>query len=104
MSYHGMVDQEFVIVLTQHRFLGNIFLPYLIGKEDKFYTTIKLVKPTDIGSFDYKFQPYEKELVELIDKYSDERLMKRFSRAANVSEFYSRMETSRFQKQVSPHL
>ena len=99
-----MADQEFVIVLTQHRFLGNIFLPYLIGKEGKFYTTIKLVKPADLKGFDYKFQPYEKELVELIDKYSDERLMKRFSRAANVSEFYSTMETTRFQKLVLPHL
>ncbi len=99
-----MADKEFVIVLTQHRFLGNIFLPYLIRKEEKFYTTIKLVKPADIGNVDYTFRPYEKELVELIDRYSDERLMKQFSRAVNVSEFYSRMETSRFQKQVSPYL
>lgn len=99
-----MADKEFVIVLTQHRYVGNIFLPYLIQKEDKFYTTIKLVKPNDYKDLDYEFKPYEKELVELIDRYSDERLMKRFSRAANVSEFYSRLETSRFQKQVIPHI
>jgi SNF2 family DNA or RNA helicase len=99
-----MANIEFVIVLTQHRFLGNIFLPYLIQKVEKFYTTVKLVKPHDFKDIEYAFKPYEKELVELIDRYSDERLMKRFSRAANVSEFYTRLETFRFQKHVIPHI
>ncbi len=99
-----MTEKEFVVVITQHRFLGNIFLPYLIKKEDKFYTTIKLIKPNDLNASDYNFQPFEKEVVLLIDKYSDERLMKRFSRALNVTEFYSGMEQSRFQKHILPHL
>ena len=72
-----MSEKEFVIVLTQHRFLGNIFLPYFISKEEKFYTTINLVKPHELKIPEYHFHPFEKELVELIDKYSDERLMKR---------------------------
>lgn len=99
-----MADTHFVIVLTQHRFLGNIFHPYLIGKEDKFYTTIKLVKPQDMINLDYTFKPFEKKLVELIDRYSDERLMKRFSRALNVSEFFTRLESPLFQKQVAPYM
>jgi SNF2 family DNA or RNA helicase len=98
-----MANIEFVIVLTQHRLLGNIFLPYLIQKEEKFYSTVKLVKPHDFRDSDYAFKTYEKELVELTDRYSDERLMKRFSRAANVTEFYARLETFRFQKHVMPH-
>ncbi|HZH74223.1 MAG TPA: DEAD/DEAH box helicase, partial [Mariniphaga sp.] len=53
---------------------------------------------------DYTFKPFEKVLVELIDKYSDERLMKRFSRAVNVSEFFLRLETARFHNQVSPFI
>src|SRR5690606_35020032 len=99
-----MDEKQFVIVLTQHRYLGNIFLPYLVRKEEKFYSAIKLVKPQDIKDLDYTFKPFEKELVDLIDKYGDERLMKRFSRAVNVSEFFLRLETSRFQKQVSPFI
>jgi hypothetical protein len=99
-----MANIEFVIVLTQHRFLGNIFLPYLIQKEDKFYTTLKLVKPHDFKDHDYSFKPYEKELVELMDRYSDERLTRRFSRAANVTEFYAQLETLKFQKHVIPHI
>src|SRR5690554_3988055 len=99
-----MDEKHFVIVLTQHRFLGNIFLPYLVRKEDRYYSTIKLVKPQDVKELDYPFQPFELELIELINRYSNERLMKRFSRAANVTEFFSRLETSRFQKLVLPFL
>jgi hypothetical protein len=78
-----MVETEFVIVLTEHRNLGYVFQPYLIHKKDKFYSTEKVVKPFDADNLEYKFKPYEKELVSIIDKYSDERLMKRFSRAKN---------------------
>lgn len=99
-----MGDTEFVIVLTEHRNLGNVFQPYLIHKKDKFYSTEKLVKPFDLNSTGYQLKPYEKELVFLIDKYSDERLMKRFSRAKNVSEFFTQLDQLQFEKQISPFI
>lgn len=97
-----MGETEFVIVLTEHRNLGNIFQPYLIYKKDKFYSTEKVVKPVDVKDSDYNLKPYEKELVSIIDKYSDERLMKRFSRAKNVTEFFNNLEKSYFDKNISP--
>ena len=99
-----MGETEFVIVLTEHRFLGNVFQPFLIHKKDKFYSTEKVVKPFDLGQAGYQLKPYEKELVLLTDKYSDERLMKRFSRAKNVTDFYSSLEPSWFQKNVVPFM
>jgi SNF2 family DNA or RNA helicase len=99
-----MGETEFVIVLTEHRNLGNLFQPYLIHKKDKFYSTEKLVKPFDLNSAGYELKPYEQELIWLIDKYSDERLMKRFSRAKNVSEFFAQLEKSQFEKHVSPFI
>ncbi len=99
-----MEETEFVIVLTEHRYLGNIFQPYLIHKKDKFYSTEKVVKPVDVKDGGYDLNPYEKELVAIIDKYSDERLMKRFSRAKNVTEFYANLEPSWFQKNIVPFI
>ncbi len=99
-----MAKKEFIIVLTQHRFLGNVFLPYLIEEDDKFYTTIKLVRPPDIESLDYDFPPYAKELVKLIDKYSDEHLMKRFSKANNVTDFYAKTDAVYFERHISPFI
>lgn len=100
-----MEDTEFIIALTEHRFLGNIFIPYLIQKNGPYYTVKSHVKPRDFkAESDYEFSKYEKELVNIIDKYSDERLVKKFSRTGNATEFYATLTPSFFQKQVSPFI
>ena len=100
-----MAAPEFIIALTEHRYFGNVFIPYLINKSGQFYTVKSHVMPRDLeNTKDYTFQSWEKELVKTIDKYSDEKLMRKFSRAANVSEFYSTLKSGYFQKQVSPYI
>lgn len=99
-----MDNIEFIIALTEHRFLGPIFHPFLIQKKERFYSVVRLVKPHDLNDGDYNWKPYEIELVKLIDKYSDEVLMKRFSRVGNVSSFYSALNSSLFEKQVIPFI
>ena len=100
-----MAATEFIIALSEHRFLGNIFVPYLIQKEEQFYTVISHVKPRDFKTeTEYQFKPYEKELVEIIEKYSDDRLKKKFSKAASVKEFYAELQPAYFQKYILPHI
>ncbi len=100
-----MAETEFIIALTGHRTLGNIFIPYLIQKEDQFYTVLRHVKPRDFKTeTNYEFKPWEKELVEIIEKYSDERLTKKFSRAANVKEFYATLNPAYFKKSIAPFI
>ncbi|NCB07397.1 MAG: hypothetical protein EOM73_04465, partial [Bacteroidia bacterium] len=98
-----MEETEFIIALTEHRFLGNIFVPYLIQKKEQFYTVKSHVKLRDVkSSSGYLFKPWERELVEMIEKYSDERLVKRFSRDTNVSAFYANLGKEYFEKHISP--
>lgn len=100
-----MAETEFIIALSEHRTLGNIFIPYLIRKEDQFYTVLRHVKPRDFKTEpNYEFQPYEKELVEIIEKYSDEKLTKKFSRAANAKEFYATLDRVNFRKNIAPFI
>lgn len=99
-----MGETEFVIVLTEHRYLGRIFLPYLIQKEEQFHTVKSHVKPRDLNHSEYAFQPYEKELVKIMEKYSDENLTKKFSRAESVSAFYSTLKKEYFEKYVTPFI
>ncbi len=100
-----MAESEFIIALTEHRYFGNVFIPYLINKSGQFYTVKSHVLPRDLeNNPDYTFQPWEKELVKIIDKYSDEKLMRKFSRAGSVSEFYATLKSGYFQKQVSPYI
>jgi hypothetical protein len=87
-----MEETEFIIALTEHRFLGHVFVPYLIQKKEQFYTVKSHVKWRDMkGNSEYEFKPWERELVGIIEKYSDERLIKRFSRETNVSAFYANL-------------
>jgi SNF2 family DNA or RNA helicase len=97
-----MKELEFIIVLTQHRFLGTVFQPFFIQKKEQFYSVVRMVKPRDFGDSEYQFQPYEMELVNTIEKYSDEVLMRKFSRAASVSQFYSTLKTTNFEEKVIP--
>ncbi len=99
-----MDELEFVIALTEHRFLGTVFQPFLIQKKERFYSVVRMAKPPDFDDTDYDFQPFEKELVNHIEKYSDERLMKRFSRAGSVSEFYANLREVSFEKMVLPFI
>ncbi len=95
---------EFIIALTDHRFLGKVFQPFLIRKKEKFYSVVRMVRPHDFDSADYRWKPWEKELVNIIEKYSDERLMKRFSRAGSVASFYSSIDSGVYQRQVVPFI
>lgn len=100
-----MAEIEFIIALTEHRFLGNIFIPYLIQKEEQYYTVVSHVKSLDFKTeTGYDFKPYEKELVEIIEKFSDERLKKKFSRAGSAKEFYATLDHANLQKQIIPFI
>jgi len=99
-----MGKTEFVVALTEHRYLGSIFVPYLIQKKEQFFTVKSFVKLRDLNRTEYVFQPYEKELVNIIEKYSDENLTKKFSRAGSVSEFYATLKKGYFEKHVTPFI
>lgn len=99
-----MGELKFIIALTEHRFLGNVFHPFLIQKSERFYSVLRIAKPRDFDDSDYHFKPYEKELVNIIEAYSDEALMKKFSRAGNVSEFYTTLRAINYEKKVLPYL
>ena len=100
-----MEETEFIIALTEHRYLGHVFIPYLILKNGPYYTVKRHIKPRDLKSEqDYKFNRWEKELVNITDKYSDEKLVKKFSRAESVSAFYSSLKPAYFQKQITPFI
>ncbi len=99
-----MGELEFVIALTEHRFFGNIFQPLLIEKKERFFSVERHVKPHDFNSPVYEFKPYEIELIKLIERFSDERLMRKFSRAKSVTEFYSTIKPAILEKQITPFI
>lgn len=98
-----MTETEFIVALTEHRFLGPVLIPCLIKNCGKYYTIESYVKPADTkDNKAYPFKPYEKELVEIAARFSDQRLMKKFSRENNVSLFFSTLPDGYLEKHITP--
>ncbi len=96
--------QEFIIALTEHRAIGNIFVPMLIEPERSYYTVKKTVKMRDYKSGEVQLNAEELELLKLIENYSDETLAKKFSKKKEKINFFQEMDEDMFQNHVSPYI
>lgn len=96
--------QEFIIGFTEHRAVGNIFVPLLIEKERSYYTVKKVVKLRDYKSGEVQLNESELELLKLIENYSDEAIMKKFSKKAANPNFFQQMDPDLFQNHISPYI
>ncbi len=96
------MTKEFIIGLTEHRTLGYIFQAFLIEKNISFYTINRMVKSHDLPKLE--LHDHEIELVKLIDEYSDERLVKKFSKKKEPSKFFQQLDNDLFQNHISPYI
>lgn len=96
--------QEFIIALTEHRALGNVLVPLLIEKERSYFTVKKVVKLRDYKSGEVPLNDSELELLKFIENYSDENIIKKFSKKAALPSFFQTMDTELFQNHISPFI
>ena len=95
--------QEFIIALTEHRAVGNIFVPMLIEEERSYFTVKKTVKLRDYKSGEVGLNESELELLKLIENYSDENLVKKFSKKKEPN-FFQNLDADLFQNHISPFI
>jgi len=96
--------QEFIIALTEHRAVGNILVPMLIEEERSYFTVKKTVKLRDYKSGEVELNESELELLKLIENYSDEILVKKFSKKNDKANFFQSMDDDLFQNHISPYI
>ncbi|WP_339739566.1 DEAD/DEAH box helicase [uncultured Sunxiuqinia sp.] len=94
--------QELIIGLTEHRTFGNLFQAFLIEKKVSFYSIMKLVKLHDLDGLNLTEQ--EKELVKLTNQYSDETLVKKFSKQKEAGKFFQQLDQTLFHEHISPYI
>lgn len=98
------MNSEFIIALTEHRAIGNIFVPLIIEREKSYYTVKFFVKIRDLNNYPIKLTESELQLLKLIENCSDEMLVKKFARGKDKIRFFNEMDAELFQKNISPHL
>jgi len=96
--------QEFIIGLTEHRAVGSIFVPLLIEKEKSYYKVTRVVKLRDVKSGEVVLSDQELEMLKLIENYSDEILVKKFSKKADQPSFFQNLDKDLFINHISPYI
>jgi len=101
------MDGKFAITLMHHRVLGNVFQPVMLarvpGKE--FYTVIDRISKANLGQYESLLDKDRMEIVRIIDEYSDNQLLKVFSKKKiSAQDFLASVTKEFFSHQLRPYL
>ncbi len=94
----------FIVALTEHKYLGHLFTPYLVEKYPTRYYVHTSLLSRDLTSVDFQFSDKEKEIVRLAAKCTKTSLAAKFSRGAPVSDFFVSLNASDLLKNVIPYV
>lgn len=99
-------NKLFTLILTHHRFWGTVLLPYIVTDEpDKdFYRLSECLSPfPNIDSLS-TLNPEERELVKIINDYTDRNLFKLFSRDKTVKDFLEKVDQEKIENFIRPYI
>ncbi len=99
------MNKYFIIAVNKHRKFGLIAIPYIVKKNKSFYTIQEKINFDDIDNYEFDFSEKEKQLIKIIDEYSDRNLLKIFSKKKqNFKEFYATVPQEIINRQIRPHI
>lgn len=96
---------ELAFVLEKHSVLGWIFCPYMIktSTNGQFTLTFHRVTLQTINDYDRQLNPIEEQIFKTIEDYSDEAIVRRFSRSKmSVKDFYAKLDAETITRSIRP--
>ncbi|MDX9928693.1 MAG: DEAD/DEAH box helicase [Bacteroidales bacterium] len=102
----GQRDSGFVVVLTHHRTWGVILVPYTYEQEPgrRFCTVRESLSPYPGSDILGTLTPDEREVVKLINDYSEKNLHMLFSREPNIKKFLESLTPENFNTVIRPYI
>ena len=97
---------QFVVVISYHRKLGTILLPYVLKKTEglKFYQLDELIVPEYFNKIDLNFKEYQKRIVELTYEYSEKSIHQLFCKKQNLKDFFTDIEDEFVKERIRPYI
>ena len=95
-------ELRFIIALTQHRFLGPVFVPYLVEVQPVCMVVKGLVTPGDATAHEPALSPLQKEIVTILGRCTASSLARRFSRDFVTADFFAPANNATIEKNVIP--
>ena len=101
------MDGKFAIALIHHRVMGYVFQPVILypvqGKE--FYTVSDRISKANLAQYESLLGRDPAEITRIVDEYSDNQLLKVFSKKkVSVQDFFTAMTPDFFSLQLRPYL
>ncbi|MCI0523596.1 MAG: SNF2-related protein, partial [Bacteroidales bacterium] len=99
-------EKLFALILTQHRRWGTLLVPYILErKQGLTYSSLaEALSPFPDSTTLSELDNDEREVVELLNEYSDRNLFKIFSKHRNVKEFMETVEEKDFETLIKPYI
>lgn len=101
------MEKNFIIALNEHRVLGYVLVPYVIEGEpaDEYYSITERITTTDLRLQPQRFTDIQKKIVKTLDEYSDNELVRVFSKKRiTVQDFLNGINDEFLQKQIRPYI
>ncbi len=101
-----MTDRFFALGLSEHRLWGIILIPLMLNKknDESFFSPSFTVFPDESDESFMNLSHTEKELVRIIDEYSDQKLFRLFSKNRNVKEFQATVNEKKIAEFIRPYI
>jgi SNF2 family DNA or RNA helicase len=96
----------FALILFEHRLWGSLILPYIIQKEvnRSYYKLSECLSPFPNIDTLGTLTSEERELVKIINEYTDRALFKLFSRDKTVKEFLEKITPEKLENFIRPYI
>lgn len=99
-------EKLFALILTQHRRWGTVLIPYMLERQHglSYYSMTEALSPFPDSNTLADLDNEEREVVELLNEYSDRNLFKLFSKHRNVKEFSETVGEKEFDTLIKPYI
>jgi SNF2 family DNA or RNA helicase len=96
----------FALVLTYHRLWGSVLMPYIIYKESNrsYYKLSECLSPFPNIDTLSTIAAEEREVVKIINDYTDRNLFRLFSKDSTVKEFLEKVTLEKVEKFIRPFI
>ena len=96
----------FALLLFQHRLWGSIIMPYIIQKEINrgYYKLIECLSPFPNIDTLGTLTSEEREVIKIINEYTDRTLFKLFSKDKTVKEFLEKISPEKLESFIRPYI
>ena len=99
--------KKFIVGIRQHPVLGYLAVPLIVGDcQEEYCKIIRTVVFQDIIDSPKEYSQLEKEIVSVIDNYSDEKIYSFYnkSKKLSITDYFSSLEKDFIENHIRPYV